>query len=244
MELTQEYLESKYRELKEFKLIDANLYPSLDLYMDQVTTFMEQHAGVMRRNEEDKILTKTMINNYAQSTLLPAPEKKKYSKEHLMLLMMIFYMKNVLSMNDIQTALTPLIGDSFEQRRQEEKEKTIEGIYRKIVEGTESIENDVEEETKKYRDKADALYPDNQELADFAFLQLCSYDLFLRKALIERIIDDVQNEQKEQKAKEEKAKATAKAEAKEAAKEAREAAKEAAREAKEALEERFRLHHL
>ena len=53
--------------------------PSIDLYMDQVTTFMDTHLEATKRNEEDKILTKTMINNYAKNNLLPPPVKKKYS---------------------------------------------------------------------------------------------------------------------------------------------------------------------
>lgn len=234
MQLTEEYLDQKLEELKEFHLIDADLYPSLDLYMDQVTTFMEQHLDPMRRNEEDKGLTKTMINNYAKSTLLPAPEKKKYTKEHLMLLMMIFYMKNVLSMTDIQSALEPLIGESFEARRTGTDTESLEKIYRKITEGTAEIGATVAEDAKKIRNRVSSLFPEDPELAETAFLQLFSYDMFLRKALIERMIDDRLEEQKEQKAKEAEARAAAKAEAKASAREAKLASKEAIREAKQA----------
>ena len=40
--------------------------PNIDLYMDQVTTFMDTHLASSKRYTEDKILTKTMINNYAK----------------------------------------------------------------------------------------------------------------------------------------------------------------------------------
>ena len=63
--------------------------PNIDLYMDQVTTFMEEQLSSTKRYEDDKILTKTMINNYAKNNLLPPPIKKKYSKEHLLVL--IYY---------------------------------------------------------------------------------------------------------------------------------------------------------
>ena len=56
--------------------------PNIDLYMDQVTTFMERKLRSTVRNPgEDKILTKTMINNYAKNNLLPPPVRKKYSRE-------------------------------------------------------------------------------------------------------------------------------------------------------------------
>ena len=82
--------------------------PNIDLYMDQVTTFMEEQLVSSKRYADDKILTKTMINNYAKNKLLPPPEKKRYSKEHVLMLIFIYYFKNILSINDIQTLLTPI----------------------------------------------------------------------------------------------------------------------------------------
>ena len=81
--------------------------PNIELYMDQVTTFMEEQLASTKRYDEDKILTKTMINNYAKNKLLPPPEKKRYSREHILMLIFIYYFKNILSISDIQTLLTP-----------------------------------------------------------------------------------------------------------------------------------------
>ena len=81
--------------------------PNIDLYMDQVTTFMEAQLAHSKRYEDDKILTKTMINNYAKNNLLPSPEKKRYSKEHLLVLILSTIQK-YLSISDIQTLLGPL----------------------------------------------------------------------------------------------------------------------------------------
>ena len=71
--------------------------PNIELYMDQVTTFMEEQLASTKRYDEDKILTKTMINNYAKNKLLPPPEKKRYSREHILMLIFIYYFKNILS---------------------------------------------------------------------------------------------------------------------------------------------------
>ena len=65
--------------------------PNIELYMDQVTTFMDEQLSSTKRYPEDKILTKTMINNYAKNNLLPPPVKKKYSKEHVLFLIFIYY---------------------------------------------------------------------------------------------------------------------------------------------------------
>ena len=87
--------------------------PNIDLYMDQVTTFMEEQLVSSKRYADDKILTKTMINNYAKNKLLPPPEKKRYSKEHVLTLIFIYYFKNILSISDIQTLLGPITEKYF-----------------------------------------------------------------------------------------------------------------------------------
>ena len=91
--------------------IRAEDIPAIDLYMDQVTTFMDKALkNTTRYPENDKVLTKTMINNYAKNDLLPPPVKKKYTKEHMLVLIFIYYYKNILSITDIQTLLEPLTG--------------------------------------------------------------------------------------------------------------------------------------
>ena len=79
--------------LDNLSYIRLDKIPEIDLYMDQVTSFMEDHLQKTKRNPEDKVLTKTMINNYAKNRLLPPPVKKKYSREHILLLLFIYYYK-------------------------------------------------------------------------------------------------------------------------------------------------------
>ena len=81
--------------------------------MDQVTSFMEEHLKKTKRSPEDKALTKTMINNYAKNRLLPAPVRKKYSKEHILLLLFIYYYKNLLSIGDIEQLFRPVTEAAF-----------------------------------------------------------------------------------------------------------------------------------
>ena len=77
---SQNLLESILKSLDRIDYIRPEDIPGIDLYMDQVTTFMDSQLSSSRRYEDDKILTKTMINNYAKNHLLPPPEKKKYSR--------------------------------------------------------------------------------------------------------------------------------------------------------------------
>ncbi|MDO4416806.1 MAG: DUF1836 domain-containing protein [Eubacteriales bacterium] len=101
------------RELEEiflqFPTIRTADIPGIDLYMDQVTTFLQENLrGLSRDPEGDKFLTKTMINNYVKNKVLIPPVKKKYSREHMMLLIMIYYMKSFLSIGDIRSITGPV----------------------------------------------------------------------------------------------------------------------------------------
>ena len=84
-------LNSIIASLDRVQFISSEDIPNIDLYMDQVTTFMDSRLrNTVRDEAEDKVLTKTMINNYAKNNLLPPPVKKKYSREHVLLLIFIY----------------------------------------------------------------------------------------------------------------------------------------------------------
>lgn len=78
-----------------------NELPEIDLYLDQVVNYLEKYLGQYNVNKEEKIITKTMINNYVKLGVMPAPEKKKYSREHMAYLIVICVLKQVYSISDI-----------------------------------------------------------------------------------------------------------------------------------------------
>ncbi|MGX4668865.1 DUF1836 domain-containing protein [Cerasibacillus sp. JNUCC 74] len=82
--------------------------PNLDLYMDQVIQLFESKFGILKRDDDEKVLTKTMINNYAKGKLFFPIKNKKYTKDHLMLISMIYQLKGALSINDVKTTLYKL----------------------------------------------------------------------------------------------------------------------------------------
>lgn len=75
--------------------------PNLDLYLDQVVTVMEEYLEYFVTDKEDKIITKTMINNYVKHEVIKAPQNKKYSKVHLAKLIAICILKQLYSINEI-----------------------------------------------------------------------------------------------------------------------------------------------
>ena len=79
--------------------------PVIPLYVDQVLQYLRDSLRLFERDEEDVLLTNAMINNYVKKDVLPHPEKKKYSREHLAALMVVCMLKQVLAIPDIATLL-------------------------------------------------------------------------------------------------------------------------------------------
>ena len=166
--------------------------PNIDLYMDQVTTFMEAQLAHSKRYKDDKILTKTMINNYAKNNLLPSPEKKRYSKDHLLMLIFIYYFKNILSITDIQKLLGPITAKYFKG----EPGKDMTYVYNEVF-GMENrkIDQLIKNLLKDYRFSSatfqDADEEDQEFLKRFSFICLMSFDVYIKKLIIEKMIDDI-----------------------------------------------------
>ena len=90
-----------------FKIIKHKLpywdeLPDIDLYMDQVVVLMEKYMSIHKNDENIKIITNSMINNYVKLGIMPAPVRKKYSKEHIAYLIIICCLKQTLPISDIK----------------------------------------------------------------------------------------------------------------------------------------------
>lgn len=164
--------------------------PNIDLYMDQVTTFMDRQLSASRRYEEDKILTKTMINNYAKNDLLPPPIKKKYSKEHILMLIFIYYFKNILSISDIQAILNPITEKYFGSGGDFNLENIYAEVFRLEKSEASHFQKDIARKFQISRNTFEDFPGDNKEdMKMFAFICMLCFDVYLKKQLIETLID-------------------------------------------------------
>ena len=195
---TKDMLNSILSSISRIDYVRPDDIPNIDLYMDQVTTFMEKELASSKRHEDDKILTKTMINNYSKNNLLPPSEKKKYSPEHMVLLLFIYYFKNFLSIKDIQSILAPITKRFFHS----ENGRNLNTFYFEISQRQyENIDFEVRDMIRKLRDsnKAFADIEDDEErklLSNFALICSLSFDIWVKKSVIESIIDKDMMDQK------------------------------------------------
>lgn len=188
----KDFLSHRLQDIQSIDYVDPEDIPNIDLYMDQVTTFMDKQLESFRRHETDKLLTKTMVNNYTKNNLLPPPVKKKYSKEHVLTLLFIYYFKNILSISDIQAILNPLTDKYFGGDSGFAMEDVYKEVFRLESEETKKVLKDL---GKKYvianNTFNDFPEEDQEFLRAFSFICQLSYDVYLKKTLIEKIIDDL-----------------------------------------------------
>ena len=190
---SNDILNSILNSISRIDYIHSGEIPNMNLYMDQVTTLMEEGLSSTKRYEDDKILTKTMINNYTKNNLLPPPDKKKYSKEHVLVLIFIYYFKNILSIKDIETLLKPITEKYFHT----DKDLSMTDIYEEICSVQKSRIDALQEELKTAFARSESSFSDvaeedRNQLQLFSLLCDLSFDVYVKKQIIEKLLDETQ----------------------------------------------------
>jgi len=195
-----EFVRALLKKMATLNYIKPGEIPNINLYMDQVTTFMDEHLSEVKRHEDDKILTKTMINNYAKNDLLPSPVKKKYSKEHIYILTFIYYFKNILSISDIQKILNPLTDMFFET----DSKPNLDMIYKEIYNLEKSQVVNMSKDVIRKCETSKQTFSDVEDEEEKEFLQLfslvclLSFDIYMKKNILESLIDDFSEKREKQ----------------------------------------------
>lgn len=127
----EEFIKNTIDEFVTKGRIDEASFPDMEIYMDQAETFLNRELAVYKNSEKDKVITKTMIGNYVKHNMLPRPANKKYSKDHLILLTLIFYMKGTFQMEEIEKIMKPLI-DNYNSEFDDKID--ISALYKGILE--------------------------------------------------------------------------------------------------------------
>ncbi len=190
-ESMRDLLEELKKTVDQLTYVKPGEIPNIDLYMDQVLGFINERMLHLTRNpKEDKIFTKTMINNYVKTKILPPPVKKKYSKNHMLMLLFIYYFKGVLSVEDTGELLGKITKNWFES----EGDFGLEDIYMEVFQ---LEEHQIEVLRKDMLEKfqiAEGTFEDAPEesqefLKIFSFICLLSFDVFVKKLMIEKLVD-------------------------------------------------------
>lgn len=179
---------SALNEIKLDDYMELSKIPDIDLYMDQIITLFDKNLGDNKRTEEDKLLTKTMINNYAKDKLLMAPDKKKYTKEHIILMCIIYNLKQSLSIQDIKKLFNPMIANFEDEDLKEDEKEKLSKLYESFYE---IKKNEIDDNLKNIEEKINNI--NNMESDDygkvFITVLILIYSANIQRKLAERMID-------------------------------------------------------
>jgi len=183
MENIKNLLETLHLE-KNIKLEDI---PTVDLYVDQVVQLFENNYGDTTRTEDEKVLTKTMINNYAKGKLFIPIKNKKYSKEHMILISLIYQLKGALSINDIKSSLATL-----NERLINEDTFELDTLYKDYLELTETnVENFKRDVDNRVTEVKAAASFEDKELEKLLLLTSFVTMSNMYRRLAEKLVDDL-----------------------------------------------------
>ena len=191
MNYNKESLNKLVEEIIGAKDISIVEIPCVDLYMDQVTTFFNEKLGSLKRNEEDKILTKTMINNYTKGKVLMPAKNKKYTNEHIILLTLIYNMKQTISINDINTIFDPLI----DLKAPKSIRIPLEDLYNNFLDIKEvqnkEFARDINKDTEFIKEKINEMGKEDGELIELILMVLLLINKAnMQKRMAEKLIDN------------------------------------------------------
>ena len=123
--------------------------------------------------------------------------KKKYTKEHLLMLTFIYYFKNILSISDIQVLLGPLTEKYFNKDGEMNLTEIYEEIMRLELKQIDPLTKDIVRKYKMACDSYENAEEENQDfLKKFAFICMLSFDVYVKKQVIEKLIDDMADSHK------------------------------------------------
>ncbi|HYE83041.1 MAG TPA: DUF1836 domain-containing protein [Clostridia bacterium] len=172
--------------------INISDIPDIELYMDQVTTFIDNKLGYHKRTLKDKILTKTMINNYTKSKILLPSKNKRYNRQHMIQLILIYYLKQILSINDINTLFTPLFKNMASSKDGTDYLGSLYNSFLQVKENsTCDLKEIISQKLKLIDEKAEAFSGDEKETTRILLTVLMLVaTASIQKRIAEKIIDD------------------------------------------------------
>jgi len=190
MKTNKEIINDMIKHFEGLDIVKSEDIPDISLYMDQMTSFIDEKLESFKREEDDKLLTKTMINNYTKNKLLPPSDKKKYTKNHVMLLILIYFYKNVLSFADIKRLCDLSIYNEFEKG-----DESLSQLYDMLVHIEDDKRSEIVDDLKKrleYAEKKMSTFDKKDENVElFTFLSDIVLEVYFKQHLIEYILNKI-----------------------------------------------------
>lgn len=186
-ELVEKYLQNG--------IISEKSFPDMELYIDQMMKCLNKELVIYGSDEAGPI-TKAMISNYTKHKMLPGPTGKRYTKEHLIFMSLVYYLKECFSMDEIQRLMKPLIKNYSSDW---DDKIDIDSMYNEITTFVKKTEEDLPSridkqmsEIKKFLTNRDAADDDTSELVMFicTLIMRSNAERFIAQKLLDEFFEN------------------------------------------------------
>ncbi len=192
-------LNSWLKELDQFTFPKYHDFPEIDLYMDQVVTYLERQLNVFSTSSLDKQITSSMINNYVKGEVISAPIQKKYNKEHLSLIEEICTLKQVLSIAEIKQ----ILDEQYKTGNKDEIFNNYKNLFENKISDAVSECNEVLSNVDNNDISSLTNIAMNFAITANAYITISKRILFLTKILAQSQTEELEKEKKNKKIEEE-----------------------------------------
>ena len=106
----EQYAEKLALEYQKKGLAEGNSIPDIDLYIDQMVSCLNAELSLYAEDGKGPV-TKGMVSNYTKHKMIPGPDGKRYSRDHCIFMMLVYYLKGCFSMDQVQRLMKPILSN-------------------------------------------------------------------------------------------------------------------------------------
>ena len=106
----EQFAEKLALEYQKKGLAEGKSIPDIDLYIDQMVSCLNEELALYAKDGEGPI-TKGIVSNYTKHKMIPGPEGKRYTKDHCIFMLLVYYLKGCFSMDQVQRLMKPILSN-------------------------------------------------------------------------------------------------------------------------------------
>ena len=192
----EQFAEKIAQEYQKKGLAEGKSIPGIDLYIDQMVSCLNSELSLYAKDGEGPI-TKGIVSNYTKHKMIPRPEGKRYTRDHCIFMLLVYYLKGCFSMDQIQRLMKPLLSNYDSDW---DDSVDIQAYYAKIVEEVREAEAGLTQELQEDMKDIKKFLADKGSDDDISEIILLITTLIMRsngeRFLAEKLLDEYFPEKK------------------------------------------------
>lgn len=186
----EQFAEKIAKEYQKKGLAEGKSIPNIDLYIDQMVSCLNSELSLYAKDGDGPI-TKGMVSNYTKHKMIPGPEGKRYTKDHCIFMLLVYYLKGCFSMDQVRRLMSPILSNYSSEW---DDSVDIQAYYGKIMEEVRRSEENFGRELQDSMDGIKKFLSDRGSDDDISEIILLITTLIMRsneeRFLAEKLLDE------------------------------------------------------